>query len=95
MNSKKGFGQRESSRDSRGFGAAENLIFKITCVKFLNRRFSMTSTTKTQQEKDPVCGMKVDPKQTSLKTQHNQKEYAFCSKQCLDKFKKNPDQFAK
>ena len=42
--------------------------------------------------KDPVCGMDVDPSTTAFKTQHNGKEYFFCCKGCLEKFRANPEQ---
>jgi Cu+-exporting ATPase len=47
------------------------------------------------QTKDPVCGMNVNSEQSHYKSEHQGKKYAFCSQQCLDKFKKNPDQFSK
>lgn len=45
--------------------------------------------------KDPVCGMDVNSNQSQYKTEHQGKQYAFCCKECLDKFKKKPDQFTK
>ncbi|CDZ80766.1 YHS domain protein [Candidatus Rubidus massiliensis] len=44
-------------------------------------------------QKDPVCGMNVEQNQHS--TQHHGKEYKFCSKECQEKFKKNPEQYSK
>lgn len=43
--------------------------------------------------KDPVCGMTVDPQKTSLHLTHQNQEYFFCSKHCLENFKKNPDKY--
>lgn len=44
------------------------------------------------EEIDPICGMKVNSgKALHLTYQGNL--YSFCSKSCLDRFKKNPDQF--
>jgi len=48
-----------------------------------------------KKEKDPVCGMNVDPAHSSHKAEHKHKKYSFCSGACMEKFKKNPDQFAK
>lgn len=48
-----------------------------------------------KKEKDPVCGMSVDPSQTNFKTEHHNKKFAFCCKDCMEKFKKNPQQFSK
>lgn len=45
--------------------------------------------------KDPVCGMNIDPKKSSHKTEFQNKQYNFCCQGCLDKFKKNPKQFIK
>ncbi|MFZ0800055.1 MAG: heavy metal translocating P-type ATPase, partial [Terriglobales bacterium] len=42
------------------------------------------------QEKDPVCGMDVNPKTARFKSSHNGKEYYFCSAGCLAKFQTNP-----
>jgi YHS domain-containing protein len=47
-----------------------------------------------KKQKDPVCGMSVDPSQSSYKIDYQQKKYAFCCKDCMDKFKKNPQEFA-
>lgn len=47
------------------------------------------------QNKDPVCGMNVDGDHAQYKADHHGKNYCFCCQQCMDKFKKNPDQFAK
>ena len=46
-------------------------------------------------EKDPVCGMQVDPKSAAGKAQHGGKTYYFCAAGCKAKFEKNPGQYAK
>ena len=43
------------------------------------------------REKDPVCGMDVNPATARYKTLHNEKEYFFCSAGCLAKFLANPE----
>src|SRR5437879_1393778 len=43
------------------------------------------------KHKDPVCGMDVDPANVRYQTQHNGKEYFFCSAGCLAKFQANPE----
>jgi Cu+-exporting ATPase len=43
------------------------------------------------QEKDPVCGMNVDPATAHHKTQHQGKDYFFCCAGCLQKFQANPE----
>jgi YHS domain-containing protein len=46
------------------------------------------------QTKDPVCGMNVDADHAQYKAEHQGKKYAFCCQQCMDRFKKNPNQFS-
>lgn len=48
-----------------------------------------------QLEADPVCGMRVDPKKTDLKTNYQGKTYYFCNPKCLQKFSSNPEAFLK
>ena len=43
------------------------------------------------QEKDPVCGMDVNPATARYKTSHNGKEYFFCCAGCQSKFQANPE----
>ena len=47
------------------------------------------------ESKDPVCGMNVDPNQTRFKTENHGEKIAFCSKECMEKYNKNPSQFKK
>jgi Cu+-exporting ATPase len=44
-------------------------------------------------EKDPVCGMNVDPKKAAATSDYSDKKYYFCSTGCKQKFDKNPAQF--
>jgi Cu+-exporting ATPase len=46
-----------------------------------------------KEQLDPVCGMMVDPDQSVYKSSHQDKQYAFCSKRCLDSFKKDPEKY--
>jgi len=48
------------------------------------------SSAKAQQ-KDPVCGMEVNPETARFKALHIGKEYYFCSTGCLAKFHANPE----
>ena len=43
---------------------------------------------------DPVCGMEVD-ENTPYKTIYKGKVYRFCSLQCLEAFKANPEYYLK
>jgi YHS domain-containing protein len=44
--------------------------------------------------KDPVCGMKVDEKNSQYQTQYGGKNYNFCSRECKTKFEQRPEQYA-
>ena len=44
------------------------------------------------KRKDPVCGMDVDPANARYQTQHNGKEYFFCSARCLTQFQASPEE---
>lgn len=44
-------------------------------------------------EKDPVCGMDVEPENTSFKTEYQGKTYYFCSQECLTSFQETPEKF--
>jgi len=45
-------------------------------------------------EKDPVCGMQVDPAKAAGKSEYQGKIYYFCNPACKRKFDANPDQYA-
>lgn len=44
-------------------------------------------------EKDPVCGMDVDPATSNLKTEHEGKTYYFCAPGCRKAFMEDPAKF--
>ena len=46
-------------------------------------------------EVDPVCGMTVDPKQAPGSHQHGGRTYYFCNPSCLNRFKADPERYAK
>jgi P-type Cu+ transporter len=45
-------------------------------------------------EKNPVCGMQVDPAKAAGKTERNAKTYVFCSPSCKQKFDADPARYA-
>ena len=45
------------------------------------------------KEKDPVCGMKVDPEKAAGKVEHKGQNYCFCSLGCADRFRKEPEKY--
>jgi YHS domain-containing protein len=44
-------------------------------------------------EKDPVCGMMVDPKTAEFKSIYQGKTYYFCSPGCKRDFDKEPQKY--
>ena len=46
-------------------------------------------------EKDPVCGLSVDPKKAAGTSQQGGRTIYFCSAGCKKKFDANPGQYAK
>jgi YHS domain-containing protein len=46
-------------------------------------------------EKDPVCGMDGDPKQSAGTSEYNGKTYYFCSRGCKVAFDKDPEKYLK
>jgi YHS domain-containing protein len=48
----------------------------------------------TIMEKDPVCGMEVDPKTASAKSDYQGRTYYFCSTEDKRTFDKEPQRYA-
>ena len=46
-------------------------------------------------EKDPVCGMDVDPKTAAWKSEYQGNTYYFCSPGCKRDFDKEPGKYVK
>jgi P-type Cu+ transporter len=44
-------------------------------------------------ERDPVCGMQVDPAKAAGSLEHAGRKYYFCSAGCLARFRDDPDRF--
>jgi Cu+-exporting ATPase len=45
------------------------------------------------REKDPVCGMSVDPQKAARRLEHASKTYYFCSARCAERFAAEPEKF--
>jgi YHS domain-containing protein len=43
---------------------------------------------------DPVCGMKVDEKESEFRTQFDGRNYWFCSEDCKLEFEADPGEYA-
>ena len=46
-------------------------------------------------EKDPVCGMQVDPKKAAGTSEHQGNTWYFCCAGCKRTFDQNPEQYVK
>ena len=46
-----------------------------------------------KKQKDPVCGMEVDPKSAAFTATHAGRTFYFCSAACQQKFKSAPIQY--
>ena len=46
-------------------------------------------------ERDPVCGMTVDPQKAAGKSEYRGNTYYFCSSHCLSRFKAEPEKFVR
>ena len=44
-------------------------------------------------ERDPVCGMDVDPNQAAATSVYNGQTYYFCSRGCKIAFDKDPEKY--
>jgi Cu+-exporting ATPase len=50
-------------------------------------------TVKEKMERDPVCGMTVDPSKAAAKVEHGGKTYYFCAPGCAKRFQQAPDKY--
>ncbi len=44
-------------------------------------------------ERDPVCGMQVDPARAAAQVEHGGKRYYFCRRGCAQKFQADPKKY--
>jgi len=44
---------------------------------------------------DPVCGMTVDERKATFRSEHEGKTFYFCSRGCKDSFDRNPQTYAR
>src|SRR6202035_3009129 len=49
--------------------------------------------TKEKMERDPVCGMSVDPNKAAAKVEHAGTTYYFCAPGCAKRFQQAPDKY--
>jgi Cu+-exporting ATPase len=44
-------------------------------------------------EKDPICGMMVEPDAAAASVEHGGKTYYFCSVDCKEEFEEDPESY--
>jgi Cu+-exporting ATPase len=57
----------------------------------INSADTSTEASPPEKEKDPVCGMTVDPVTARFNSLHEGKNYFFCSAGCQEKFQADPE----
>src|ERR1700738_3842107 len=48
---------------------------------------------KEKTERDPVCGMSVEPNKAAAKAEHGGKTYYFCAPGCAKRFQQTPEKY--
>ena len=62
--------------------------------KFLEEKaVASQETGGTKTATDPVCGMSVDTEKAEFRFDYKDTTYYFCSKHCLDKFSRKPEEY--
>jgi Cu+-exporting ATPase len=69
----------------------ESTISGNETMDHLNPVDTSNAASSPAKQKDPVCGMDVDPANARYQTQHKGKEYFFCCAGCLAKFQADPE----
>jgi Cu+-exporting ATPase len=64
-------------------------------IKYRGQYEAQEIVMQPKKQKDPVCGMNINPSECPYKTEHKNKQYSFCCKECMTAFKNNPDKFSK
>jgi Cu+-exporting ATPase len=47
----------------------------------------------SKMTRDPVCGMQIDERTAAAKSNHNGREYQFCSQDCKQQFDEHPERY--
>lgn len=67
------------------------LCIKVQGIKVTKYTFSLEE----KMAKDPICGMAVEEKHSSISTEIEGRKYFFCSNNCLDKFARPHKEYQK
>ncbi len=68
-------------------------VFPVLALAILLSAALITLAVTGETAKDPVCGMEVNPANTSFSLDSPHGKIYFCSQQCLDKFTANPSAY--
>jgi Cu+-exporting ATPase len=64
------------------------------CTRQPSKGLSLEKQEKeTKMEKDPVCGMTVDPEKTQWTLEHEGRKYYFCREGCMKAFARGSERF--
>jgi Cu+-exporting ATPase len=63
--------------------------------KYLQPSLAAPSAGHASAEKDPVCGMTVDPGRAAATLDYHGRRYFFCHVRCAERFRKEPQRFLK
>src|ERR1017187_3267413 len=80
-------------------GFTQGVQYKETLTGIRGKAPMNTKNTRITQptsvEKDPVCGMTVDPARAKATHEHAGKMYYFCCAGCMEKFRAEPAKYLK
>jgi YHS domain-containing protein len=84
-----------TGRRCRGVQVSNRLSHFEIALLAEKRSLAMTHESKGRKnmEKDPVCGMMVDPGTAAGKSEYNGKTYYFCAPGCKKDFDKDPGKY--
>src|ERR1017187_8941949 len=78
-------------------GFTQGVQYKETLTGIRGKAPMNTENTRITQptsvEKDPVCGMTVDPARAKATHEHSGKKYYFCCAGCMEKFRAEPAKY--
>ena len=88
-------GAQEKKVDAAGRAAVAGVArsTRIAPVAAKGAVPGLTVLTEGPKEKDPVCGMTVDPAKAAGRMEHAGRTYYFCSTRCAEHFRNEPEKF--
>jgi RND family efflux transporter MFP subunit len=74
----------------KGLEAGEQVVTAGNFLLDSESRMRLPPAAQAASATDPVCGMALDTGKVSAHASHNGQTFAFCSRTCMEKFRKNP-----